>query len=133
MHQIWACDFIQTYDIWFRPLFAFLIIELGSRKAVSVGATSNPSSTWVAQQLRNVTAFGVDPRFIIRDRDDKYGGDFDRVARGVGAKISKTRVRAPKAKAICERFLGGVRRECLDHIVVLGKRQLLGTLLEYTR
>ncbi|MBK7586267.1 MAG: hypothetical protein IPI67_39540 [Myxococcales bacterium] len=62
MHQIWACDFIQTYDIWFRPLVAFFIIELGSRKIVSVGVTSNPSSSWVAQQLRNATAFGVGPR-----------------------------------------------------------------------
>jgi putative transposase len=132
MHQIWACDFLQTYDIWFRPLFAFFIIELGSRKLVSVGITSNPSSNWVAQQLRNATAFGVGPRFIIRDRDDKFGGDFGRVARGVGTKVLKTPVRAPKANAFCERFLGSVRRECLDHVLVLGERHLYETLVEYT-
>jgi putative transposase len=132
LHQIWACDFIQTYDVWFRPLFAFFIIELGSRKVVSVGVTSNPSSLWVAQQLRNATAFGIGPRFIIRDRDDKYGGEFDRVACGVGTSVLKTPVRAPKANAFCERFLGSVRRECLDHVLVLGERHLLETLVKYT-
>jgi putative transposase len=133
MHQIWACDFLQTHDIWFRPLFAFFIIELGSCKVVSVGVTRNPSSSWVAQQLRNATAFGVGPRFIIRDRDDKYGGDFDRVARGVGTRVLKTPVRAPKANAFCERFMGSVRRECLDHLIVLGERHLFETLVEYAR
>ena len=131
MHQIWACDFLQTYDIWFRPLFAFFIIELGSRKVVSVGVTSNPSSAWVAQQLRNATEFGVGPRFNIRDRDDKYGGDFDRVACGVGTRMLKSPVRAPKARAFCERFMGSVRRECLDHVLVLGERHLFETLVEY--
>ena len=133
MHQIWACDFLQTYDIWFRPLFAFFIIELGARKIVSVGVTSNPSSAWVAQQLRNATAFGAGPRFIIRDRDDKYGGDFDRAARGAGTRVLKIPVRAPKANSFCERFVGSVRRECLDHIIVLGERHLFETLVEYAR
>jgi putative transposase len=133
LHQIWACDFVQTYDLWFRPLFAFFIVELGSRRVVGVGVTSNPSSAWVAQQLRNATAFGAGPRFILRDRDDKYGRDFDRVAQGVGARVVKTPVRAPKANAFCERFLGSVRRECLDHVLVLGERHLLEILLEYVR
>jgi transposase InsO family protein len=142
MHQIWACDFLQAYDIWFRPLFAFFIIELGSRKVVSVGVTRNPSSSWVAQQLRNATAFGVGPRFIIRDRrasryskecDDKYGGDFDRAASGVGTRVLKTPVRAPKANAFCERFMASLRRECLDHLIVLGKRHLFETLVAYAR
>jgi len=131
MHQTWACDFIQTYDIWFRPLFALFIIELGSRKVVTVGVTSNPSYAWVAQQLRNATAFGIGPRFIIRDRDDKYGADFDRAAQGVGTRVLRTPVRAPKANAFCERFLGSVRRECLDHVLILGERHLLETLAEY--
>jgi putative transposase len=133
MHQIWACDFLQTYDIWFRPLFAFFIVELGSRKIVTVAVTSNPSSAWVAQQLRNATAFGVGPRFIVRDREDKYGGGFDRVARGADTRVLRTPVRAPKANAYCERFLGSVRRECVDHVMPFGERHLLETLLEYAR
>jgi transposase InsO family protein len=133
LHQIWACDFIQVHDIWFRPLFAFFVVELGSRRVVSVGVTSNPSSTWVAQQLRNATAFRVGPPFIIRDRDDKFGADFDRAARGIGARVLKTPVRAPKGNAFCERFLGSVRRECLDHVLILDERHLLETLREYAR
>ncbi|MBI3205330.1 MAG: transposase [Myxococcales bacterium] len=70
---------------------------------------------------------------MIRDRDDKYGSYFDRAARGVGARVLKTPVRAPKANAFCERFLGSVRRECLDHVIVLGERHLLETLVEYAR
>ena len=98
-----------------------------------MGVTSNPSSIWVTQQLRNATAFGIGPRFIIRDRDDKYGSDFDRAARGVGTRGLKTPVRAPKANVFCERFLGSVRRECLDHVLVLGERHLFETLVEYAR
>jgi transposase InsO family protein len=96
------------------------------------GGTCNPSSIWAAQQLRNATAFGVGPRFIIRDRDDKYGRDFDRIARGVGTRVLKTPVRAPKANSFCERLLGSVRRECLDHVLVLGEHHLFETLVEYT-
>ena len=105
-HQVWACDFLQIYDLWFRPIFAFFIIDHGSRKVVHVGVTREPNSAWVAQQMRNATPFGTGPRFIIRDRDDKFGRDFDRVAEGVGARVLKTPVRAPRANAVCERFLG---------------------------
>ena len=132
-HQVWACDFLQIYDFWFRPIFAFFIIDHGSRKVVHVGVTREPNSAWVAQQMRNATPFGTGPRFIIRDRDDKFGRDFDRVAEGVGARVLKTPVRAPRANAVCERFLGSVRSECLDHRLVLDERQLLAVLVEYCR
>ncbi len=132
-HQTWACDFLQIYDLWFRPIFAFFIIEVGSRRLMHVAATREPTSAWVTQQLRNATPFGVGPRFIIRDRDDKYGQEFDRAAGAVGARVLKTPVRAPRANAVCERFLGSVRRECVDHILVLGERHLLAVLAEYGR
>lgn len=70
---------------------------------------------------------------MIRDRDHRYGSDFDRAAAGVGARVIQTPARAPRANAICERFLGGVRRECLDHVLVLGERHALGVLAEYCR
>jgi transposase InsO family protein len=132
-HEIWACDFLQVYDLWFRPLFAFFIIEHGSRKVVQVGVTREPSRGWVAQQMRNATSSGIGPRFIIRDRDDKFGPDFDRAAAGVGAKVLKTPVQAPRANGVCERFLGSVRRECLDHVLVLGAQHLHDVLVEYCR
>ena len=74
---------------------------------------------------------GEAPRFIIRDNDDKFGVDFDRVAKTTGIKVLRTPVRAPKANAVCERYLGSVRRECLDHVIVLGERQMLRVLEEH--
>ena len=71
--QIWACDFLQTYDVFFRTVFVFVIIELGSRRVVHFGVTRNPTDQWTAQQLREATPFGEGPRFLIRDNDDKFG------------------------------------------------------------
>ena len=129
-HQTWACDFLQIFHLWFEPIFAFFLVDLGSRRVVHVAVTREPSSVWGAQQMRNATPFGVGPRFIIRDRDDKFGRDFDRAAQGVGARVLKTPVRAPRANAVCERFLGSVRRDCLDHVLVLGERHLCEVLVE---
>ncbi len=129
--DIWACDFLQLYDLRFMPIFVFFIIELGRRKVVHVAVTRSPSEEWVAQQLRNATSDGVVPRFLIRDRDDKYGRAFDRVAKASDVRVVKTAARAPNMNAACERFLGSVRRECLDHVIVLGERHLLRILREY--
>ncbi len=129
--DIWACDFLQLYDLRFMSIVAFFIIELGRRKVVHVAVTRSPSEQWVAQQLRNATPDGVGPRCLIRDRDDKFGAAFDRVAKGTGIRVLKTAVRAPNMNAACERFLGSVRRERLDHVIVLGERHLLRLLQEY--
>ncbi len=129
--HIWACDFFQTYDVLFRPLFAFFIVALHSRQVVYVGVTCSSTSAWVAQQLRNATPRGVAPRFLIRDNDDKFGHAFDRVAQATGIKVLRTPVQAPRANAICERFLGSVRRECLDHLLIFGDRHLHTVLTEY--
>ena len=71
--QIWACDFLPVTDLFFRSLFAFFIIELHSRKVIHVGMTRYPTDAWTAQQLREATAFGVGPRYLIRDNDGKFG------------------------------------------------------------
>ena len=130
---IWACDFVQLYDAWFRPLFAFFVIEHATRRVVHYGVTRSPRDGWVAQQLRNVTPFGEGPKFLIRDRDSKFGRLFARVAEGVGIRVIRTPVQAPKANAICERFVGSVRRECLDCVLITGERHLERVLAEYVR
>jgi transposase InsO family protein len=117
--HIWACDFLQGYDVFFRPIFAFVVIELATRKIVHIATTRFPSWPWVTQQLRNATPFGVAPRFLLRDRDGKFGPAFDALAKATGIRVIKTAVRAPNMNAVCERFLGSLRRECLDHVVVL--------------
>jgi transposase InsO family protein len=112
-------------------IFAFFLVEHATRRVVEVGITRSPSDAWVAQQLRNATPNGQGPRFLIRDRDAKFGKLGGRVATGVFIRVILTPVRAPKANAICERFLGSVRRECLDHALVLGDRHLERVLSEY--
>lgn len=128
---IWACDFLPVIDTFFRPLYLFFVVELASRRVVHFGVTRYPTDDWVAQPLREATAFGQAPRFLIRDRDRKYGETFTRLAKGSGIEILRTPYRAPKANAICERFLGSVRRECLDHLLILGERQLYWVIKEY--
>ena len=130
-HETWACDFLQTYDLLFRPIFAFFLIALTSRRIMPVGVTRAPSSAWVTQQLREATAWGEGPRFLIRDHDDKFGRRFDGVAEGTGIKILRTPVRAPNANAVCERFLRSVRAECLDHVLIRGEDHLGFVLQRY--
>ena len=132
-HQTWACDFLQVVDLGFRSLFAFFVVELGSRRVVHVGVTRHPTDAWVAQQLREATPFDQRPRFLIHDNDAKYGPRFARLAAASGIRVLRTPLRAPRANATCERFLGSVRRECLDHILVLGEGHLRRVLREYVR
>ncbi len=116
--QIWACDFLQVTDLFFRPLFAFFLIELKTRRVIHVGVTRSPSDAWVAQQLREATPYGQAPKYLIRDNDSKFGPCFARVAKTSTIKILKTPHHAPRANAICERFLRSVRQECLDHLIL---------------
>ena len=122
--DIWCCDFVQTYDLLFRPLFLFFLVNRSSRRVVHVAATRHPTQEWTAQQLRNATMEGVAPRFLIRDRDEKFGATFDRVAEGVGVRVIKTAVRTPNMNPVAERFVGSLRREALDHVLLLGEEHL---------
>ena len=129
--QIWACDFLPVTDLFFRSLFTFFIVELHSRKVIHVGVTRSPTDAWTAQQLREATAYGAGPKYLIRDNDSKFGVTFARVAQTSSIEILKTPYHAPLANAICERFLGSVRRECLDHLLILHERQLQRVLNAY--
>jgi putative transposase len=93
--------------------------------------TRHPTDAWLAQQLREATPFGAAPRFLIRDNDRKYGPCFDHLAAASGIRVLRPPVRAPRANATCERFLGSVRRECLDHVLILGEAHLQRVLREY--
>jgi len=114
---------LPVTDLFFRSLFAFFIIEQKSRKVIHVGLTRSPTDAWTAQQLREATPYGVGPKYLIRDNDSKFGVGFARVAKTSGFKILKTPYHTPRANAICERFLGSVSRECLDHLLILQEKQ----------
>jgi len=107
------------------------MIELGSRRLVHFGVTRNPTDAGLAQQLREATPFEQGPRFLIRDNDSKYSAAFARVAAGTGIKVLWTPYGAPRANGVCERFLGRVRRERLDHFLILSDRRLHRVMREY--
>ena len=97
--DVWACDFLQVTDLFFRPLFAFFIIELKTQRVVHVGVTRSPSDAWVAQQLREATPYGQAPKYLICDNDSKFGPCFARVATTSAIEILKTPYHAPRANA----------------------------------
>jgi transposase InsO family protein len=96
-----------------------------------VNVTRTPTDLWVAQQLREATPYGQAPKYLIRDNDRKCGQHFARVAATSSIKVLRTPYRTPQANAICERFLGSVRRECLDHFLIFHEKQLTRLLKAY--
>src|SRR4030043_852340 len=104
-------------------------MEQKTRRIVHSAVTRSPTDEWVAQQLREATPWGKRPKYLICDRDGKYGKRFASVAGGI--EILKTPVRAPRANSYCERLIGSLRRECLDHMHILNRRQLYRIVQEY--
>ena len=93
--------------------------------------TRHPADAWVAQQLREATPFNQRPTYLIRDNDSKYGPGFAQVAAANGHHGGAHGLPRARQNATCERFLGSVRRECLDHLLILGERHLRRMLCEY--
>jgi transposase InsO family protein len=129
--EIWSCDFLPVTDIFFRQLYAFLIVELSTRKIIHIGVTRHPTDEWTAQQLREATPYDQRPKYLIRDNDAKYGAQFERVASGASIKVLKTPFGAPNANAICERLLRSIRQECLNHFFILSEKHLSKLLKNY--
>jgi putative transposase len=130
-----ACDFFTVDTVFAARLYVLFFIELGSRRVHVVGCTRHPSGAWVAQHARQLAWSLADraspPRFLIHDRDSKFSGAFDEVFRSQGIEIVRTPIQAPQANAYAERFVGTVRRECLDWILIASRRQLERVLSVY--
>ena len=130
-----ACDFFTVDTVLLRRLYVLFFIEHGSRKVQVVGVTASPTGPWVTQQARQLAwalgARAIPAKWLFRDRDAKFTIGFDEVFRSEGVGIIRTPVRAPRANAIAERFVGTVRRECLDRILILGRRHLVAVLGEF--
>ncbi len=130
--DIWACDSTVAYDWLFRPWYIFVVLDLKKRRIVHTAITKSPTDEWTAQQLREATPWGKGPKYLIHDRDSKYGSHFSAVVAGAGIKELRTPHRAPRANGICERFMGSLRRECLDHTLILQGKHLQRVIKEYT-
>jgi hypothetical protein len=99
-------------DLFFRSLFAFFIVELKTRRVIHVGVTASATDPWVAQQLREATPYGQAPKYLICDHESKFGPCFARVATTSAIEILRTPYHAPRANAICERFVRRSHRIC---------------------
>ena len=128
-----ACDFFTIETVFLKTLYVLFFIEVSTRRVHVAGATSRPDSAWVTQQARNLSITGRldDKHLFIRDRDAKFSGPFDEVLRTEGLTVVKTPVRVPRANAFAERWVGTARRECLDHVLIFGRRHLQRVLGAY--
>jgi transposase InsO family protein len=130
-----ACDFFTVDTVRSTRLYVLFFIELGSRRVHLAGVTAHPKGGWVAQQARQFAWSLPDlpspARFLIRDRDSKFSGAFDEIFRSQDIEIITTPIGASKANAYAERFVGTIRRECLDWLLILNRRQLERVLHVY--
>jgi transposase InsO family protein len=128
-----ACDFFTVETVWLRTLYVLFFIEHGTRRVWLAGVTAHPDGAWMRQEARNLA---VDERLenvrsLIHDRDGKFSGPFDEILRGESVRVIRTPVRAPRANAVAERWVRTVRSECLDELLVVGRRHLERILREY--
>jgi len=135
--SILACDFFTVDTVWLRRLYVLVFISIGRRRVEYFACTSNPNSAWMLQQARNLLMELDDRelrvRFLIHDRDAKFPAAFDALLATEKIKVIRTPVRAPNANADMERWVGTVRRECLDRLLILGRRQLEHVLRVYAQ
>jgi putative transposase len=135
--SILECDFLTVDTLFLKRFYVLFFIELATRRVHLAGITTNPDGRWVAQQARNLLMElgdkGIRPRFLVRDRDSKFTCDFDEVFRSEGIQVIKAPVQAPKARAHAERWVGSVRRECLDRLLIVGRRHLEHVVPEYAQ
>ena len=130
-NTILACDLFTVDTVWLRRLYVLFFVSIGTRRVEYVACTSKPDTSWMSQQARNLLMDLDDrsqrPRFLIHDRDT------DSIFQSDGIEIVRTPIQAPNANAYAERWVGSVRRECLDRLLIFGRRQLEHVLRVYVR
>lgn len=129
--EIVATDFFTVPTVGLRVLFVYLVLAHDRRKVLHFGITEHPTSQWVGQQVVEAFANRDAARYLIRDRDGAYGEEFRRRVQSLGTQEILTAPQSPWQNAYVERLIGSIRRECLDHIVVLSRRHLHKILKSY--
>src|ERR1700692_836493 len=126
-----SMDLFVVPTISFRLLYGLLILHHDRRQILWLGVTAHPTAEWISRQLTEAYGWKVAPRYIIRDRDAVYGDVFIRRLRAMSIRDRPTAPRSPWQNGYCERAMGSIRRECLDHVVVFGGRRLWRLLRSY--
>jgi transposase InsO family protein len=129
--ELISCDFFIVPTVKHQVLFVFLILAHDRRRVLHFHVTPNPSAQWTGQQIVEAFPYADPPRFLLRDRDHIYGEAFQRHVRGLGIQQILTAPRGPWQNPYVERLIGTIRRECLDHVIVMNERHLLKILRSY--
>ena len=130
--DIWAMDFFTVPTLTFRVLYVFFIISHDRRKIEHFAVTSNPNSAWVCQQIRNATPFGEAPQYLIHDNDSNFtSGEFQTFLKNANIKSKRTGYHSPWQNGICERAVGIIRQELLNHVIPINEKHLNRLLKEY--
>src|SRR6202163_4855691 len=122
---------VRTFGDLIDLLYAFVIVRLGRRDLVWTNVTANPTAEWVARQISEAFPWDEAPRYLIRDRDRIYGSVVTRRVRAMGIRAKPTAPASPWQNGFAERLIGSIRRECVDHIIILGEMHLRRVLKSY--
>src|ERR1035437_3967675 len=129
--EIISVDFLTVPTINFKLINVLVVIEHHRRKIINFNITKNPTAEWILQQIRNLLFEYDAPKYLIRDRDRKYGDFFSEGINHFGIKQIVTANRSPWQNGYVERVIGSIRRECLDHVIVLNESHLRNVLSDY--
>ena len=131
MCDLVSVDFLTVPTATFRVLFVFVVLCHDRRRIVHLNVTEHPSAEWTAQQMVDAFPWDTAPRYLLRDRDQLYGAYFDRRVAGLAIEQVLPAPRSPWQSPFVERLIGSIRRECLDHMIILGERHLRRILRDY--
>ncbi len=126
-----SIDFFTVPTVTFRVLYVFLVLDNARRKFIHFNVTTNPTAAWTGQQVTEAFPWDTAPRYLLSDRDRIYGSDFTRRVAALGIEQIRTARRSPWQNPYVERVIGSIRRECLDHVIILNERHLRRVLRDY--
>jgi putative transposase len=129
-----STDFLVVSTVSFRLLFVFVVLGHDRRRAIHFNVTAHPTAEWTARQIAEAFPWDSAPPYLLHDRDCIYGAPFRQRVRKMGIREVLTAPRSPWQNPYAERFIGSLRRECLDHIIVFNEsslRRILKTYFEY--
>jgi transposase InsO family protein len=129
--DIVAIDFFVVPTISFRLLYVFVVLAHDRRRILYLNVTASPSARWTGQQVIEAFPYDTAPKYLVRDRDRIYGAEFVSRVNSMGIEQVVTAYRSPWQNSYCERVIGTLRRECVDHVIVLGERHLRGILHDF--